>query len=87
MFRVDTDFLSLNSGMVTADVVAGARKRKREVHAWTINTTDNMSYFINLGVDNIITDYPAKLVALINERDSLSDIEKLLLVAADMLKR
>jgi hypothetical protein len=46
-----------------------------------------MSYFINLGVDNIITDYPAKLVALINERDSLSDIEKLLLVAADMLKR
>ena len=87
MFRVDTDFLSLNSGMVTADVVAGARKRKREVHVWTINTTDNMSYFINLGVDNIITDYPAKLVALINERDSLSDIEKLLLVAADMLKR
>ena len=87
MFRVDTDFLSLNSGMVTADVVAGARKRKREVHVWTINTTDNMSYFINLGVDNIITDYPAKLVALINERDSLSDIEKLLLAAADMLKR
>jgi glycerophosphoryl diester phosphodiesterase len=87
MFRVDTDFLSLNSGMVTTDVVAGARKRKREVHAWTINTTDNMSYFINLGVDNIITDYPAKLVALINERDSLNDIEKLLLVAADMLKR
>jgi glycerophosphoryl diester phosphodiesterase len=87
MFRVDTDFLSLNSGMVTADVVAGARKRKIEVHAWTINTADNMSYFINLGVDNIITDYPAKLVSLINERDSLSDIEKLLLVAADMLKR
>jgi len=87
MFRVDTDFLSLNSGMVTADVVAAARKRKREVHVWTINTTDNMSYFINLGVDNIITDYPAKLVALINDRDSLSDIEKLLLVAADMLKR
>ncbi len=87
MFRVDTDFLSLNSGMVNADVVAAARKRKKEVHVWTINTTDNMSYFINLGVDNIITDYPAKLVALINERDSLNDVEKLLLVAADMLKR
>ena len=87
MFRIDTDLLSLNSGMVTADLVAGARKRKREVHVWTINTTDNMSYFINLGVDNIITDYPAKLVALINERDSLNDTEKLLLVAADMLKR
>jgi glycerophosphoryl diester phosphodiesterase len=87
MFRVDTDFLSLASGIVNADVVAAARKRKMEVHVWTVNRPDGMSYFINLGVDNIITDYPAKLVAVINERASLNDVEKFLLVAADMLKR
>ena len=46
-----------------------------------------MSYFINLGVDNIITDYPAKLVALINEGAALNDVEKFLVVAAEMLKR
>ena len=46
-----------------------------------------MSYFINLGVDNIITDYPAKLVAVIKERAALTEVEKILLVAADMLKR
>ena len=40
-----------------------------------------------MGVDNIITDYPAKLVAVIKERASLDDVEKFLLVAADMLKR
>ena len=87
MFRVDTDILSLASGIVTADVIAAARKGKKEVHVWTVNRPDNMSYFINLGVDNIITDYPAKLVAVINERASLNDVEKFLLVAADMLKR
>lgn len=87
MFRVDTDFLSLASGMVTADVIAAARKRKMEVHVWTVNRPDGMSYFINLGVDNIITDYPAKLVAVINERAALSDVKKFLLVAADLLKR
>jgi glycerophosphoryl diester phosphodiesterase len=87
MFRVDIDFLSLASGMVNADVVAAARKRKMDVHVWTVNRPDDMSYFINLGVDNIITDYPAKLVAVIDERGALNDVEKFLLVAADMLKR
>ncbi|CAB1058801.1 Glycerophosphoryl diester phosphodiesterase (EC [Olavius sp. associated proteobacterium Delta 1] len=87
MFRVGTDFLSLASGMVNADVIAAARKRKMEVHVWTVNRPDGMSYFINLGVDNIITDYPAKLAAVINERATLNDVDKFLLVAADMLKR
>ena len=73
--------------MVNADVIGAARKRKLEVHVWTINRSDGMSYFINLGVDNIITDYPAKLVTLINERAALNDVEKFLVVAADMLKR
>ena len=87
MFRADIDFLSLASGMVNADVVAAARKRKMDVHVWTVNRPDDMSYFINLGVDNIITDYPAKLVTVIKERAALNDVEKFLLVAADMLKR
>jgi glycerophosphoryl diester phosphodiesterase len=87
MVGADIDFLSLAASMVTADVVAAAAKRKKEVHVWTINSPARMSYFIDLGVDNIITDYPARLVALIKERESYSDIEKLLLATANMLKR
>jgi glycerophosphoryl diester phosphodiesterase len=87
MFRSDLDFLSLASGIVTADVVAAAKNRKKEVHVWTINSPDQMTYFIGLGVDNIITDYPAKLVALNKQRESLSDVEKLLLVLANMIKK
>ena len=87
MFSADIGFLSLASNMVNADVVAAAGKSKKEVHVWTINSPANMSYFIDLGVDNIITDYPARLVALIKERETYSDVEKLLLATANMLKR
>jgi len=87
MFRADIDFLSLASNMVTADVVAASKKRKKEIHVWTINSQDQMTHYIGLGVDNIITDYPAKLVALNAERNSLSDVEKLILAAANILKR
>jgi glycerophosphoryl diester phosphodiesterase len=87
MFRADTDFLSLASGIVNADVIAAARKRKMKVHVWTVNTADNMSYFINLGVHNIITDHPAKLAAVIDQRAALNEVEKLLMAVADMLKR
>ena len=86
-FGADIGFLSLASNMVNADVVAAAGKSKKEVHVWTINSPANMSYFIDLGVDNIITDYPARLVALIKERETYSDVEKLLLATANMLKR
>ena len=86
-FGADIGFLSLASNMVNADVVAAAGKNKKEVHVWTINSPANMSYFIDLGVDNIITDYPARLVALIKERETYSDVEKLLLATANMLKR
>jgi glycerophosphoryl diester phosphodiesterase len=87
MFRIENDILSLASGIVTPDVIAAARRRNKEVHVWTVNRPDSMSYYINMGVDNIITDYPAKLISVIRARDELTDVEKFLLAAADLLKR
>ena len=87
MFRIDADILSLSSAMVNADVVAAARKRKKQLHVWTVNSPESMLRFINLGVDNIITDYPANLVNLVKKRATLSDVEKLLLVAGDLLRQ
>ena len=85
MFQADTEILSLSSHLVNADVVAAARKSQKEVHVWTINQPAAMTRYINLGVNNIITDYPAELVSIIDMRASLSDVEKFLLAAADML--
>jgi len=87
MFRVSADFLSLAAGIVNPDVIGAAKKRNMKIHVWTVNRPARMSHMINLGVDNIITDYPARLLAVIQARDALSDVEKFLLVAADMLKR
>ncbi|CAB1082320.1 Glycerophosphoryl diester phosphodiesterase (EC [Olavius algarvensis Delta 1 endosymbiont] len=87
MFRVGADFLSLAAGIVNPDVIGAARKRNMKIHVWTVNRPARMSHFINLGADNIITDYPVRLAAVIDARDALSDVEKFLLVAADMLKR
>ena len=86
MFRADTEVLILSSRIVNADVIAAARKRQKEVHVWTVNQPAAMNYFINLGVDNIITDYPAELVSIIDMRASLNDVEKFLLAAADLIK-
>jgi len=46
--------------------VDAAHNRNLEVHAWTINDEDDMQRMIDLGVDGIITDYPDRLLALLD---------------------
>ena len=46
--------------------VDAAHNRNLEVHAWTINDEDDMRRMIDLGVDGIITDYPDRLLALLD---------------------
>ena len=46
--------------------IDAAHNRKLEVHAWTINEEDDMQHMISLGVDGIITDYPDRLLTLLN---------------------
>jgi glycerophosphoryl diester phosphodiesterase len=77
--RVDADAFSLGTSLVTARLVDNIQKQGKEVHVWTVNDPKRMRHFIELGVDNIITDKPDLLVVLIKERAELSDSEKLLL--------
>ena len=46
--------------------VDAAHNRNLEVHAWTINDEADMERMIALGVDGIITDYPDRLLALLD---------------------
>ncbi len=53
---------------VTEDFVKSARKKNLQVHVWTINKTEDMKYLKNIGVDGIMTDYPDRLLEILNNK-------------------
>ncbi|MGB7924028.1 MAG: glycerophosphodiester phosphodiesterase [Pyrinomonadaceae bacterium] len=57
--------------VVTREFVNAAHQRHIEVHVWTINDETAMRRMLDIGVDGIITDYPDRLIALL-ERGSKS---------------
>ena len=52
--------------LVTRASVDAAHGRGVEVHVWTVNEVDEMRELLALGVDGIITDYPARLRDLLH---------------------
>jgi glycerophosphoryl diester phosphodiesterase len=51
--------------LVSAQTVAAAHDLSVEMFVWTINEPAEMERLLGLGVDGIITDYPARLRALL----------------------
>jgi glycerophosphoryl diester phosphodiesterase len=51
--------------MVTADTVAAAHRIGVELHVWTIDEEAEMRAMLALGVDGIITNFPARLLKLL----------------------
>lgn len=51
--------------IVTAESVAAAHRMGVEVHVWTVNEVSVMRSLLALGVDGILTDFPARLATLL----------------------
>jgi glycerophosphoryl diester phosphodiesterase len=51
--------------VLTRGVVEAAHSRNLEVHAWTINETQDMKRLIDMGVDGLMTDFPDRLMKLL----------------------
>jgi glycerophosphoryl diester phosphodiesterase len=51
--------------VLTKDFVEAAHLRNLQVHAWTVNETENMRRLLDLGVDGIMTDYPDRLMTVL----------------------
>jgi glycerophosphoryl diester phosphodiesterase len=51
--------------VITPRFLEAAHSSGLEVHAWTINDVDDMRRLLDLGVDGLITDYPDRLMALL----------------------
>lgn len=53
--------------IVTQGFINTAHSRNMQVHPWTINSEDDMRRLIALGVDGIFTDYPDRLLKVIQQ--------------------
>jgi glycerophosphoryl diester phosphodiesterase len=50
--------------LVTPETIAFAHRHGVEVHVWTVNDEAEMRELLALGVDGLISDYPARLLAV-----------------------
>ena len=54
--------------LVTAEFVAHAHAHGLQVHVWTIDEPEEMHRLLDLGVDGIVTDFPARLARVVADR-------------------
>jgi glycerophosphoryl diester phosphodiesterase len=78
--RMEADFLSINAARAFPRLVRKLHRQGRAVHVWTVNDLNNVISMIEMGVDNIITDYPQRLRRFLEAWNALSDGEKIILM-------
>lgn len=54
--------------LITTETVTAAHALGLEVHVWTINDPREMERLFDLGVDGIMSDFPARLLAVVQGR-------------------
>jgi glycerophosphoryl diester phosphodiesterase len=54
--------------LLTRQLVEAAHARNLQVHAWTINDEESMKRLIALDIDGIMTDYPDRLIRLLEKQ-------------------
>jgi glycerophosphoryl diester phosphodiesterase len=54
--------------LVTPESIEFAHRHGLEVHVWTVNEEREMRELLEMGVDGIISDYPARLMKVMAER-------------------
>jgi len=74
----DADIIGLRHTQANPSLLRTIHGTGRGVAVWTVNDPRDMSRYIDMGVDNIITDRPDALTAILEERREMSDGELLL---------
>jgi len=61
--------LSCSGKVLTKNNISNAHKQGTKVMVWTLNTEEHMQYFLNMGVDGVITDYPDRLIEIFQKKN------------------
>ena len=77
--RLPVDLLAVSTQFLSSGLIRNAHRRGMEVHVWTVNTREQMWAVIERGADNIMTDYPPRLLEVLEERADMTNAEKVLL--------
>lgn len=77
--RLPIDFLSVNQQYITPDLVQRAEQQNMKLYAWTVNQRESIISVVQKGVDGIITDFPERVIYIIEEINGLTRAERLLL--------
>lgn len=72
------DFFSIRSRYITRQVVENAHQNGKEVHAWTVNSVNEIERMKSVGVDCIITDNPTLTKRVLFQDDTGNTFIKLL---------
>jgi len=76
--KLKLDFLALNASAATRAMIQRAHSRGMKVYVWTVNDPVRMSVMISRGADGLITDEPALAREVLEYRDELGPIARLL---------
>ncbi|WP_110716214.1 glycerophosphodiester phosphodiesterase [Salinicola acroporae] len=86
LHTTDADIIGLRHTQATPSLLRTIHDTGRGVAVWTVNGIGDMSRYLDMGVDNIITDRPDALANILQERRAMSDGELLLVKLRNWLR-
>jgi glycerophosphoryl diester phosphodiesterase len=85
--RRDVDLLSVSVGQVTDRLLHQAKAGNKEIHVWTVSDPAVASVLVDRGIDNLITNDPARMIAMLRERQELTNTQRMLRTVRNLLDR
>ncbi len=66
-FSVKADAFEVPFNKLTPRFIKAAHKKNKRVDVWTVNEIDDMERLLSWGVDGILTDFPDRLLSLVQK--------------------
>ncbi|MFO7846644.1 MAG: glycerophosphodiester phosphodiesterase family protein [Balneolaceae bacterium] len=77
--RLPVGYIAVQHQQISGELINRARDQGIKIYAWTTNSSGQIASMINMGVDGIITDYPARAAFIADEMSEMTIAERLIL--------